>query len=826
MRLHTRALLAMVGWLLLAGAAPVVAQTHTWVVAAEEVETATFKRSETDSGDSATQIAWANTQIGLAGRVLLKAGATANAKIFKVTGDRSKFIALTTDASGHFRLEVAPGGGETPLVATGQAIATPGLYRFALFFRRGNGTNGGSQLVSSAIVIIDGAETLSVGSTSVTYADGPFRGVEFGGTAGNRVSARIWSVVESDLSGVVGALAQAVETEAAAFYPIADSQPIRWSNLEDTDSPKAYYFTKGSGAFSLCLPATEAAPAGKRIIVTQLKIANNSANAMQSTLSINGATSSEKSSEAFSASYGSYTFDTCIVYDFPTGQRPIVQIGATYPITSTGDNLLSAIKAKSPISISGLSGDWVGYNGYCAVEGLLAEEPTATLAEVVVSPGEGHTGGGSVSATLEAFSPGSFAEADLSFVLTFGGAVPELVTERVEKHLSFTLPPETFLAGKVYRGTLILRYPEGELPLAAVKIYEGEAQIVPYPGWIDEQTGQTGQTGQWEAPEGLGTYKTWLEADADGGVRFLPNLPEDYVALCDSTFTVRLHPDETFAEADEESGGPAADVQGAVRVVEAEAGLQVQVATANGWEALCAAEAGQTYEVEVAFHYAKPGVEGDADRVTYRCAEATVVSARRAEGEKRVSEIWLADGTQVEALLGMCELDKAVVVDVEILPGEQKTLAATDAASAQAEAERLTIAIGEAVAEVVRTESEQAAYRAYLKVVAKERAEGGYVAEVVFTDVPERLQELEEDLAEAIRSVAAGFSTDAEAAAFTGRPGLYYRLVHGDSPGALTEREAQVMANAEGHVSLTVSRPANSTGHFYRVVCTPQPDAE
>ena len=140
--------------------------------------------------------------------------------------------------------------------------------------------------------------------------------------------------------------------------------------------------------------------------------------------------------------------------------------------------------------------------------------------------------------------------------------------------------------------------------------------------------------------------------------------------------------------------------------------------------------------------------------------------------------------------------------------------------------DRLTIAISEAVAEVLTTEAERAVYRAYLRVVAKQGEDGVYRASVTFTSDPAKRQELAEDLTEAVAQVVAGFSADTAAADFVGRPGLYYGLAHGDELGGLSETEARVMAGATGAVSLTITKPEGTGRHFYRVICSPYATAE
>lgn len=633
----------------------------------------TFWTNETDPaskgitvGVSNENTIYANTQRGFAGSFKLtpEAAATANAIIFKVTGDGtpSKTVTFSITSAGKYQLATQVGGTyDTAATATSTTAVTPGLHRFALLIRRGDGTSG--NLVKHVSVIIDGAETLTLSSTAV-YSGGPFRSIQ-GGSSGITLSASIWTETVAAPSTDAAEDTLKIEADAAQMYPIAETTAVAWSNLEDATSNRAEYFTKYTNDISLLLTAQEGLKAGKRVIVTAVKIANANDNRMQETMTINGATGS-KSTESFTDAKGNTTFDTLFIYTFPVGSRPVVTVGSEYPIAipGTAGNQLSAIQdANSPIRISGLDNNWPNYNGYCAVEGLAALEPEATVKSVSVDIGERLTGGGVVSVTLKRLFAGTYADSDLSFVLRFDGVEADVPGTRNELALSFTLPSETFVPGNVYRGELVLVYPDGEQVLAPVKVYEGTPTSVTEADWVNETPETLGSTGTWSAETGIGTYKSALEVDANGGVAFTPTEHVDYAATCDSTWTVQLVADEAFAASAESN--PSAEVQGAVRIAADSTGaLKVQVWKDSIWADLCAATEGETYTVTVDFHYAKSA--GENDTITYTCGGAELFGARPEGSAQVVTAVSVSDGTQLAALTAKRELDQALVNAVTV----------------------------------------------------------------------------------------------------------------------------------------------------------------
>ncbi|MGN0856793.1 MAG: SGNH/GDSL hydrolase family protein [Candidatus Spyradenecus sp.] len=641
--------------------------TYTWQELASNVSSFSYDLTSSSGG-----IIYANNERGFAGSFTLSEGALTDTTIVEVFGDTGKYVKFSINSVGNYVLSVYKGSGTAPTAtATTSALtATPGVHRFALFIRRGDG-NGNDQRMAYTSVIIDGATTLTCTSTSDNYSDGPFRGVKSNGKTGMTLSAKMWRTAGS-VSGDGATTTLAIEADAAQMYPITETNSVVWSNLEETTTLKATHFTKASEAATLLLPAQEGVKVGRRVIVTAVKIANNSSKTMQDTMTINGATSASKTTDSTwitttgAVGSTSYTFDTCYVYTFPVGRRPVVTVGESYSIVTPGENQLAAIKAEGPIQI-GLTGDWDDYTAYCAVEGLAALEPEATVASVTADTGEGLTGGGVVSVTLERLFAGTYADSDLSFVLRFDGVEADVPGTRNELALSFTLPAETFVPGNVYRGQLVLVYPDGEQVLAPVKVYEGTPTIVTEADWVNETPETLGSTGTWSAETGIGTYKSALEVDADGGVTFTPEGHVDYAATCDSTWTVQLVADEAFAASAESN--PEAEVQGAVRIAEVDSALkvsalEVQVWQDGTWKKLCDATAGETYTVTVDFHYAKS--KDEIDTITYTCGGVTLSSERPAGSAQVVTAISVSDGTQLAALTAERELDQALVNAVTV----------------------------------------------------------------------------------------------------------------------------------------------------------------
>ncbi|MGN0891639.1 MAG: GDSL-type esterase/lipase family protein, partial [Candidatus Spyradenecus sp.] len=641
--------------------------TYEWTKLATNIE-GTFDHNPNG-------IIYAGNQLGVAGSFTLREGAINGARVVEVYGDGtpSKLVTLSITSEGKFQLKATPGQNSTvSFSATSTTSATPGTHRFALLVCRGESGSTNTQRMAYTSVIIDGAETLTLDCGTQNYWDGPFRGIR-GGSEGMTISVARWAQVGTAAAADGAATTLAIEADVAQMYPITERSAVAWSNLEDTTNPKAYYFTVAS---NLQLTPIEGVKTGRRVILTAAKFHynstdnSNSEKAMSDTLTINGATSETKECTTIeditsTANGNPYTFNQLVTYTFPVGNRPVVTVGESYAIASMR---LPAIQAESPILISELTGNWAdkGYNAYCAVEGLAALEPEATVASVATDIGEGLTGGGTVSIKLASLFAGTYTDSDLSFVLRFDGVEDDVPGTRNDMALSFTLPTETFVPGHVYRGELVLVYPDGEIPLAPVKVYEGTPTLVTEAGWVNETVGSLGSTGTWTTAEGIAPYKEALEVDANGGVTFTPTEHVDYAATCDSTWTVQLVADEAFAA---DNTPPSAEVQGAVRIAEVGSALKVQVWQNGAWADLCAATEGETYTVTVDFHYAKEGVADDADTITYTCGEASLSGARPAGSAQVVTAVSVSDGTQLAALTAERELDQALVNQVTVTAG-------------------------------------------------------------------------------------------------------------------------------------------------------------
>lgn len=430
--------------------------------------------------------------------------------------------------------------------------------------------------------------------------------------------------------------------------------------------------------------------------------------------------------------------------------------------------------------------------------------------------------GGKVTVNVAGLDLHDYAN-DVTYKLDFGG---ELVVDgaREGNVITFDLTTGGFAENMVYRGNFVVDFGDGTLknPIA---VYQGEQTYVAYDAWVNETPEIKGQSGTWNLPDAVTVSGGSLVVNAAEGVTFTPSNTVDYVAKCDSMFVVTLSASEAVdATAD---AAVADDVQGGVRLVKVDAStVKLQFLNGATWidgvpegDAPITAGLDETVSVTVAFHYAKDAE--DRDTVKYTVGDYSVTCEKRANTADLISQVLVADGTRLAALLGSCQLDKAVVVDISIEPGETKALSAEDEAAAQAEADRMTIAITEAVAEVVKTAEQQASYRSYLKVFAVKGTDGKYHAVVDFTDNTAFRQDLEDDLAEAVKKVVEGFDSESGAAAFDGKPGLYYGLVRGHEPNALTITDEKVMADADGKVTISITKPAGATKHFYRIVCSP-----
>ena len=450
-------------------------------------------------------------------------------------------------------------------------------------------------------------------------------------------------------------------------------------------------------------------------------------------------------------------------------------------------------------------------------------EPCATL-DAVRTRATADYAGNVISGTISGLDRGSWTGAILARVTIGENVFAATVAEDGAFEISVTgLARET-----VYRPALQVGY-EKEGAFTAflsqpIALYQGEQSYVWTDAWVNElpDAEHFRQTGTWT--DGVVLQNGRIVVDATAGATFTPNPDPDYVDRCDSEFTVSLSAAEAVA-ADADDPLPEG-VQAGVRLVKVSA-TQVKLqflCSETGWDDGVASGTDpyvygldEPVVVKVAFHYQKNPNES-ADFVKYSVGADFEKSVTTWSSRKKVSEVIVSDGTRLDCLRGNCERDKAVIVDVEILPGEEKSYA--DEAAAEAAAAKLVVGVSEAVAKVLTTETQKNAYRSYFKVVVRPDTTGsGYHAEVVFA--ASAAEEIETELAQAVRSVVAGLATETTEAAFNGKPGLYYGLDRGNEPNALTIKDTKVMADADGKVKISIVRPAGAARHFYRVICAP-----
>ena len=423
----------------------------------------------------------------------------------------------------------------------------------------------------------------------------------------------------------------------------------------------------------------------------------------------------------------------------------------------------------------------------------------------------------SVSIVVPGLNEGDYAGM-VTYTLNFGGEKTVSGTY-ADGAIVFAFPDELKVGGQVLRGELTATFDTDQaLSLGPVTVYQGQRQFVWTPEgelWVDETPTTKGATGTWT--DGIDVANGKLVVKAASGVAFTPTANPDYIETCDSTFTVSISAAEAVDAASDPA--PEADVQGGVRIASVNGVLKVQVLANGSWTDLKASgvEPGTDYAVEVAFHYAKPGVEDDRDTVTYTLDGVTVTGEKVRDTVAKISTVAVADGTQLAFLKGVCQLDKAVVVDVtvEIEHDENKPIDAKDLAAAQAVADKMVVAISDEVAKVV----DATTYRGYFKVVAKPGDDGQFHATVAFA--PGVQEEIEDDIQAAMEKVVAGLETGrAEIAA---KPGLYYGLKRGDKLGNLSIQDKLTLAGADGKVTIAITKPEGATKHFYRIVCLPTP---
>lgn len=372
------------------------------------------------------------------------------------------------------------------------------------------------------------------------------------------------------------------------------------------------------------------------------------------------------------------------------------------------------------------------------------------------------------------------------------------------KEKSFTIEVSDLTPEKVYRTNLEVGYTDDEgfkaVTTQPIALYQGERKFVRIasPFVIQEKT-------LVNEAQGL-TIGNFFESP-------------DYVDLCDSEYTVSISASEAVdAENDAVLDGTE---QGGIRIAQTASGLKLQVVDKGDWVDFADAVVNTTYTLTVKFHYKKSQEgETDATSVTYTLDSTTKTSANTT-GKLKVTEIFVSDGTNLaEDMFGACQLDSAVIVDIELKPGEGDTIDYNTEAEANAAIKTLKIGICDAVKGILTTETQQATYRSYfhLVVVPSKMLENGFSVKTEFTT--EAKNEIEEDLEKALADVVNAFNTGS--AEIVGKPGLYYGVKSGEDITDLTTGELK-MADADGKVSITITKPEGASKHFYRIICSPTP---
>lgn len=386
------------------------------------------------------------------------------------------------------------------------------------------------------------------------------------------------------------------------------------------------------------------------------------------------------------------------------------------------------------------------------------------------------------------------------------------------KNNAFSIEVSGLTRKNVYRTVLEIGYTEKDVFTAIatkpVALYQGERQFV------------------WMADELELKEATTISA-ADGcTIKPVCNDP-DYIDTCDSIYSVTLSASEAVeATADTELDGTE---QGGLRLVKnTDSTVKLEYVYddngtlkwgdqwPNGTELETVTRGlNESITVRVEFHYSKGG-EDDISYVKYSIGENYEKSVTSWAKAKKVTEVFIADGTVLPSdLTGLFQLDKAVVVDVEVEIGHGDTqeITAADQAAAQAIADKMVIAIASEVAEKLTAE-QKAAYQGYFKVKVTDIGGGKFTASVVFAADVEKA--IKEDLEDAIEKVAAGIETgSAEIAA---KPGLYYGVKRGDSLGNMNTIETELATSDK--VTIKIAKPEGASAHFYRIIVSPTPETK
>lgn len=425
------------------------------------------------------------------------------------------------------------------------------------------------------------------------------------------------------------------------------------------------------------------------------------------------------------------------------------------------------------------------------------------------------------------------------------GSIGEVTTAHSEDYTSNTITAKVTIENDgEYKGVAVLVYTLGETQHVAV-IEEGSATIT-VPG-LNRETVYRGTLALGQkigedvtviegAEQPVALYQgeqkfVWIASpfkiqdamlvnDAQGLTIENPFADPDYVDLCDSEYTVSISASEAVdAENDAALDGTE---QGGVRIAQTSSGLKLQVVDKGDWVDFADAAVNTTYTLTVKFHYKKSQEgETDATSVTYTL-DSTTKTSTNTTGKLKVMEIFVSDGTNLaNNLLGACQLDSAVIVDLELKPGEGDAIDYNTEAEANAAIKTLKIGICDVVKSVLTTAEAQENYRKYfhLVVVPSKMLENGFSVMPEFTT--EATNEIEKELEKALADVVNAFNSGS--AEIVGKPGLYYGVKRGDSLEAMSVKEDLQMAGVDGKVTISITKPDNSKSHFYRIIVSPTP---
>lgn len=467
--------------------------------------------------------------------------------------------------------------------------------------------------------------------------------------------------------------------------------------------------------------------------------------------------------------------------------RVIEQTKGTLTITSPKD---TSIKARGCISAIQI----VPYSTFVA--------PTVTIASVEAKCSDDYAAN-TITGTIADYVPNSW-EDELTARVVVDSKVYE--SEAIEDN-KFTIEVSNLIPGKVYRTNLEVGYTDGEtfkaIATKAIALYQGEQKFV----WIASP---------------FKIQDAMLVNDAQGLTIENPFADPDYIDLCDSEYTVSISASEAV-EADLDVALDGTE-QGGIRIAQTSSGLKLQVVDKGDWVDFADAAVNTTYTLTVKFHYKKSQEgETDATSVTYTL-DSTTKTSTNTTGKLKVMEIFVSDGTNLaNNLLGACQLDSAVIVDLELKPGEGDAIDYNTEAEANAAIKTLKIGICDAVKSVLTTAEAQENYRKYflLVVVPSKKLENGFSVMPEFTT--EATNEIEKELEKAMEKVVEAFNAFDGKAEITGKPGLYYGVKRGDSLEAMSVKEDLQMAGVDGKVTISITKPDNSKSHFYRIIVSPTP---